>query len=216
MAGLSLVVFPVIGIIGVIKHLSTPREKRTDKANTYFKRYFLGVILAWVGCELKGQTNPMIVVVMVLGGFYLVLFSGVFLFGEDPKQEALSEIFKHPNQETITTAPKIQVASEFPLSDSAKDIIASQKKMYDGGIWRNINSPTKSKNTTIDIGLDNSDKRWKYDKRRNVLWNESTKETLLSSSGLGFSVSKDYFLIYNKSKPIKIPIDEVVEAEFQE
>jgi hypothetical protein len=87
MAGLSLIVFPAIGAIGVIKYLGTPAEKRTEAAKKYFKRYALGFILMWFGFELKGELPPMILVVMTLGGFYLWFFSGVSLFSEDAKKE---------------------------------------------------------------------------------------------------------------------------------
>ncbi len=86
MAGLSLIVFPALGAIGVVKYLSTPIEKRTDASKKYFKRYILGFFLMWIGFELKGEVPPIILVVMILGGFYLWFFSGVSLFSEDAKK----------------------------------------------------------------------------------------------------------------------------------
>ena len=86
MAGLSLIVFPALGAIGVVKYLCTPIEKRTDASKKYFKRYILGFILMWIGFELKGEVPPIILVVMILGGFYLWFFSGVSLFSEDTRK----------------------------------------------------------------------------------------------------------------------------------
>ena len=85
MAGLSLIVFPVLGVIGVAKHLSTPSDMRTDKANTFFKRYVLGVGLTWLGFEIIGQVDPIIASIVTLSGIYLCLFNGIWLFAEDPK-----------------------------------------------------------------------------------------------------------------------------------
>ncbi len=87
MAGLSMVVFPVLGVIGVVKHLSLPSEKRTDEANTYFSRYILGLFLSWIGFEIRREVDALISTIVILAGIYLCLFNGVWLFAEKPKSD---------------------------------------------------------------------------------------------------------------------------------
>jgi hypothetical protein len=87
MAGLSLVVFPALVAIGVVKHLATPAEKRTEEANKYFKKFIAGVLMAWVGFGTMGEIDKIISVLLALGGIYLSLFSGLNLFASDPKRD---------------------------------------------------------------------------------------------------------------------------------
>jgi hypothetical protein len=120
---------------------------------------------------------------------------------------------------SISQIPKgpAKVSTETPnsdVSDSALAIINSQRKIYDEGIWSKKAATIKNESSLqADIPVI-SGVGWKHDKAKKILWNESTGETLHSSSGLGYSYANLYFNLYNKSTPRKILQSEVVEADY--
>ena len=215
MAGLSLIVFPMLGVIGVVKHLSTPSNKRTEKANIYFKRYLLGVALTWAGFEFKGQIDPIIVYVVALAGIYLCLFSGISLFSEDPI--ITIEEVKNDTKIKQNASPILEKKSttEKPSISSDDTIIDIKNRMYDEAVLVSETSSVKSSMLNSRVTETISGKGWKYDKNLRVLWNESTNEILRISSGLGFSITKEYFLLYTRLDPRKIQIEEVTEENFK-
>jgi hypothetical protein len=215
MAGLSLIVFPVLGVIGVVKHLSTPNDKRTEKANTYFKRYLLGVALTWAGFELNGQIDSTIVFVMLIAGIYMCLFSGISLFSEDPIK--VIEGLKTDTNIKQNFSPILEkkFITEKSSISSVDTIINPQKNIYDEEVTVSKSGSIKSSEANSRVIKTISSKGWKYDKKLRVLWNESTNEILRVSSGLGFSITSEYFMLYNRLEPRKIQINEVVEENFQ-
>lgn len=215
MAGLSLIVFPVLGFIGVAKHLSTPSNKRTEKSTTYFKRYLLGIFLTWIGFEFKGQLDPIIVSVVALVGIYLCLFNGIWLFGEDPIKDTVEVKSDNKIQQESSPIFEKKLNNKVSTTSTSDAIIASQKRLYDEGIWlaKNVSLNSSIKNSRVIETI--SGKGWKYDKDLRILWNQTTNEILHSSSGLGFSIADGYFFLYNKIEPRKIQVSEVICDNFK-
>lgn len=117
----------------------------------------------------------------------------------------------NPNQTSDIASAKL---SEPKVSDSAQAIIDSQRKIYDQGLWLNKAPATNSQTFKKEIPTEIGSTGWKYDKVNGVLWNTVTKETLLVTSGLGYSLTEDHFILYNKVEPRKILRSEVIEDEF--
>lgn len=214
MAGLSLIVFPVLGVIGVAMHLSTPSDMRTDKANTFLKRYVLGVGLTWLGFEITGQVDPILATIVTLSGIYLCLFNGIWLFTEDPKSIDSNITTASHNTKNIEFVTATTVSKKEVPTSSADQIISTQRKLYDDGIWTKEATSLNSINSNAIRASGISGEGWKYDKNQRILWNVSTNEILHGSSGLGFSVTDEYFILYNKLEPRKILIREVAMAEY--
>lgn len=87
---LSGIVFPIICVIGVMKYLGTPREKRSDDQNKYFFRFIIGLLTVWFSIEYidpKSQNIDKYIIGFIgLFGFYLSLFYGVNLFSTNSKK----------------------------------------------------------------------------------------------------------------------------------
>ena len=81
MSGLCLIVFPALGLIGVLRYIAMPEEKRSPKAKKCFTIYLVGLALTWIGFDFKGEIEPIFNAVVLMAGVYLSLFYGVFLFG---------------------------------------------------------------------------------------------------------------------------------------
>lgn len=77
----------------------------------------------------------------------------------------------------------------------------------------------KSKNIVVDSSAQKTPVLlmgigWKHDKSNKILWNDSTKEVLRTSSGLGYSYTDTHFILYNRLQPRKILRVEVTEAKY--
>jgi hypothetical protein len=174
------------------------------------------VALTWIGFELKGQFEPILVTIIALSGIYLSLFNGIWLFNEDPIKKISADNPKDASKDNSGALEKNLVSSKGVGPDSAVGIVSSQRKFYDAGIRRDNGVPVNSVDKNIHDPVEISGLGWRYDSVQRVLWNPATNETLFCSSGLGFSISADYFFIYNKVRPRKIPIRQVEEANYIE
>ena len=84
---LGAIVFPAICVIGVIKHITTPPEKRTKEQNKLFLKFIAGLILMWFAIEYvdpkSHSPDKWIVGLSGLFGFYWSLFSGINSFSSN-------------------------------------------------------------------------------------------------------------------------------------
>ncbi len=101
------------------------------------------------------------------------------------------------------------------VSNSAQEIINSQRKIYDEGIWAGKSDVTNAQQKPSNQPKKIPSTGWRHDKANGVLWNESTNEVLRTSSGLGYSYAGAYFILHNNSEPRRILRSEVVDSEFK-
>jgi hypothetical protein len=234
--GLSLaLIAPLFVAVYSAKHLSS------GVRNFLWKNYWwiCALVFIWIGSNYSENFIPLILfgAVGAFGG--LIGASGFDPkdFNEAPppqdnnSQQSTEQVSELPPIKTSEKSTHLRspysptVANQLPKvtttpqsvthhSDSAQAIIDSQRKIYDQGIWikkaHNISNEKPEKVIPSEIETNG----WKYDKSKGILWNESTKEVLLVSSGLGFSLTNEHFILYNKVVPRKILRTEVIEEVF--
>lgn len=83
--GLSLIVFPILIAIGVVRYIHTSPSKRTELSKKYFLRFVVGVLSVFFGVLLVDIFEPLISFLLILFGFYLALFSGMDLTSQNPQ-----------------------------------------------------------------------------------------------------------------------------------
>lgn len=128
--------------------------------------------------------------------------------GKKTEQPKNGEGEKHPVKNELNSG----------LSSSALAIVTAQRKIYDEGIWKKGKEKEKEKriiNIKSDVADNISGFAWRLDRSRGILWNESTKEVLESTSGLGFSYAGAHLIIYNQVQPRKILLDEILESKYK-
>ena len=139
------------------------------------------------------------------------------------------------NDDNVTTTQEERHSNDRnELSQVAKSTLKPAVKLLDEKLMDKAEKPQipsielnkitnikeiKSKNIVIDSSLQKKPVLlmgigWKHDGSNKILWNDSTKEVLTTSSGLGYSYTDTHFILYNKSKPRKILRVEVTEAKY--
>lgn len=175
--------------------------------------------------------------------FAFALFIFWLIFGEkivasimsDGQSKNIDSTRQGSNDDNVTANPAEQfnnVRNE--LSQVAKSTFKPAVKSVEEKLMGNAEKPQipsielntgtnikeiKSKNIVIDSSAQKTPVLlmgigWKHDKSNKILWNDSTKEVLRTSSGLGYSYTDTHFILYNKLQPRKILRVEVTEAKY--